>query len=555
MKITKTASGKSIIKFSQSEWQDFGKRAGWLDEDGHLVEAQESLRKEEDIEVVAQPVTAPPKPGTKPTTTPTKKPGKRKRRHGKPVIQPKPKGKEKEHFDVAAEVSPENLPTITSELKKKLASKSSVSSLVLMKLAANYDRTVDRGNLAFWQNIPPDHPFAQVAFFQAYGDELARANFAHVTEAAENRGDHVMTSVMGGLQKIQSLFAQIQRYEQGNEEELMELAKDIVAEEWNVDREMLETRHMDDVGPSGEEEEHEGEQAPMTPELQAEINKRLMMNTYTQGAGLHALLSMHHLGADRLNEISPQLMPLYDELSNVITQSYFHVGPQMLEAMADMLADKGMGWAHTEYDEEGEEGGDDPKVVAQGMNFSIICQELVKGIMGYATDRGLSNEYRAERGLGPLTEEEGRTILSNADRLKDEGQIIQVAPELWRRFLNVRPEGADTIDLMGYLSTAPEEEVVDVSGQISDDEDAARNTFLQYNTQIEAEDFGHYIEEEPEDLPDVGDDQMDAPDDAEDLNRELADLDLGFGDQNTNEIPPLPFEDDDDDQPFFIPGI
>jgi hypothetical protein len=30
MKLTKTASGKSIIKLSKSEWEDMGKKAGWL---------------------------------------------------------------------------------------------------------------------------------------------------------------------------------------------------------------------------------------------------------------------------------------------------------------------------------------------------------------------------------------------------------------------------------------------------------------------------------------------------------------------------------------------
>jgi len=30
MKILKTASGKKTIKISKSEWQDIGKKAGWM---------------------------------------------------------------------------------------------------------------------------------------------------------------------------------------------------------------------------------------------------------------------------------------------------------------------------------------------------------------------------------------------------------------------------------------------------------------------------------------------------------------------------------------------
>ena len=30
MKITKTASGKQVVKISKSEWQNIGKKAGWM---------------------------------------------------------------------------------------------------------------------------------------------------------------------------------------------------------------------------------------------------------------------------------------------------------------------------------------------------------------------------------------------------------------------------------------------------------------------------------------------------------------------------------------------
>jgi hypothetical protein len=123
MKITKNASGKKVASLTQKDWEDFGKKAGWLNSEGKLIVSAEkpivsaeNIEKEADIERTAQPVTAPPRPKTPPSKSPTEKPIRRRRRRVSPLVNPKPKAKE-------VEESPKDefeTPTIASELKRLL---------------------------------------------------------------------------------------------------------------------------------------------------------------------------------------------------------------------------------------------------------------------------------------------------------------------------------------------------------------------------------------------------------------------------------------------------
>ena len=120
MKIVKNASGEKVVKMSRKEWEDLGKQAGWLKE----ASEEEMLRE-------AQPAVkpAPTKPATKPAGDPSKKPagkpGPRRPGNPAPLVNPNPQGKtpsknkeETEEVSSPEEASPENLPTIASELKK-----------------------------------------------------------------------------------------------------------------------------------------------------------------------------------------------------------------------------------------------------------------------------------------------------------------------------------------------------------------------------------------------------------------------------------------------------
>ena len=53
---------------------------------------------------------------------------------------------------------------------------------------------------------------------------------------------------------------------------------------------------------------------PLTIEQRQLVNKRLTLNLLIQGAAAHAHWSAHHLIADQLNELNPELFAVYDEI-------------------------------------------------------------------------------------------------------------------------------------------------------------------------------------------------------------------------------------------------
>ena len=121
MKIVKNASGEKVVKMSRKEWEDLGKQAGWL------KEASEEGKIVKEAQPAAPVKEAPPKKAPAGNPDPKKSPGERKRRNPNPGVNPDPKGEseevaeendDNEVVEASEEVSPENLPTIASELRK-----------------------------------------------------------------------------------------------------------------------------------------------------------------------------------------------------------------------------------------------------------------------------------------------------------------------------------------------------------------------------------------------------------------------------------------------------
>jgi len=583
MKIEKNASGKSTVKFSQKDWESFGKKAGWMSEDGSILEDKSTSEDivEAEVAMPAPSPVAPPKPRTTPTKTPDKKPGRRIRRDPSPLVNPKPKGKKRVQ-ETEEEISPSNVPTIASELKKKLDD--SDSNLVLVakqnpsffhKIAQQYPNVYAE----FWGGIPEGFAIRNSEFIRNHGGELSHENFNYLVNHCREKGIRVTGDIMSTMRDIQGTLSQIQRIEAQHQDTLIALAKKVVAAEWNIDEDKLDASFMDEVGGSGKPPQDEGEEAPMTPELMAEIGKRSVLNGVSQGAGLHALLSLHHLGAGKLMEMieeyhgNPemghmvaeleevsgkmgQLMPLYDKFGAMMSMSYYLFSPDQIKAMEAMLAQQGTGWSET--DEEGSVSG-------SVMTFSIICQELVKGLVAKYTNHQFDNQSRQDRGQEPLSEEEARTVLNNADKLSYEPLQIQYGTELWRRLLSASSEEVDKIDVISYMSSSSPVEVDENAGEITTNPEAARVLLSDMQRNVDEQDFGYTIEhDDPEglDLDDGLDpegheipeaEQGELPDDADDIERQLAEM--FTQPERPDAQPPRIDDDDDDDEPFFLPWL
>jgi hypothetical protein len=519
MKITKTPNGKRI-KLSQKDWEKIGKKAGWTSE------AQ------------AAPAKAPTKAPTKTPTKTPQKPGKQSPfKPPRPKITPNPKA-QKEEDSKKKLIEKIEKTEKAEELETPLTFADVIDNL--LKTSQTYEENALEPVRNFWMNIPEDHPFSQNPILSQYGHNLSQEGFNYLVEKIQEGGGLVPTGMEEARKEVLELMQRIFHLEQAHKDQLIQKAKEITNEIWGISPDNLEANIDTDIKKGGAEEEWpqedqegqefqeqpdepempEGEQeappqeVPMTPQLRQEINKRIIMNTLTQGSAVHAMYSVHHLVADVINEISPELLDMYTRLSGIATHQYYIIDiPAMIQMMQDQLKDIGgvsVGWSHIEFEDEqgdgdeqeGQEGQEGPeaKVVASAICFPVLCQELFKGVMELLSMHGINQE---------LSKDELYTVYKYADRLEDEPWLITVGPALWRKFLDVIPNDINLSDIMMKFSQETPQRIQEIVRAVIQNPNAIRAYFAGLQEPEEVE-MWQDVEDVEVEEGDEDEDDMDA---------------------------------------------
>jgi len=103
------------------------------------------------------------------------------------------------------------------------------------------------------------------------------------------------------------------------------------------------------------------------------------------------------------------------------------------------LGASAIGSTRVEY---GDDEGQPPQIVAKACIFPVLCQELSKGVA----------ELLSHHGLAGMDEPTTRTVLSKADDIRHEPYLIQVGPDVWRRFNAVRPKNIPLAEIVQALA-------------------------------------------------------------------------------------------------------
>jgi len=469
------------LKISKSQWEEMGKKAGWM------KNAQ-----------VTAPVKAPTKTPVKaPTETPQKSPNKSPFQPPKPVVLPGPK----------AQKPKEEIAEDSYDIKDVFAK--SLKELMKQAEIKPYETGAHPAVKDFWMNIPQEHPFAQHPILSDYGHNLSQEGYKYITQKTDLPNKPAPISPQQAMVEIQGLLQRIMSLEKTHEAELIDEAKNITTQIWGIDKNQLDAFLNKDEGEQGEEEQEEAPQdvLPLTPELRKEVNKRITINTLTQGSALHAMDTVHHLVADKINNISPELLGLYNRLSGLTTQHYYTIDINaIVEAFRGSLKQAALGWSHVEYGE----GEDQPKavadegqakVVASGIIFPVLCQELFKGVMELLSFHGINQN---------LSEQELRTVYHYADRLEDEPWIMTIGPELWRKFLVAVPIGISLSEIVMLLNQKSPDELNNIIRTVIQQPKKAKEILEKLKNenkpQVPQEPLEeNYLEKEKEAFPEIDD--------------------------------------------------
>lgn len=288
-----------------------------------------------------------------------------------------------------------------------------------------YEDEVEPSTQSFWKDLSrnPAHTLGKHPIFAIYGDDLSRTSWAHTSERARAAGVDI-NALMHNMQQIMQI-------EQPHREKLVNLAKQITCKIWGIPEEMLRGELTQDVEVN--EEENEDEDEEVDDETRKHVNKRLTMNAMTHGSAVHAMLSMHYLIDKEIEKIDPRLLQLYNKISSGAHNQYWLINiPRMLA----MLGAMAVGSAKVDWDEE------EPRIDARGVIFPVLAQEMSKGVA----------ELLSHHGLADLDEPTTKTVLKHADDIKNEPYLMQVGPEIWRRFLKAKPRELPLADI--YVALA-----------------------------------------------------------------------------------------------------
>lgn len=315
-------------------------------------------------------------------------------------------------------------------------------------LEQDYESEVDPGTRTFWQELPKsEHLFAKHHLLAMHGKQLAKGAYEYTADKMKKHNIDV-----GDLT---NKFMEIMRIEQSHKDKLKEIAKDITAEIWGIDRGMLDAELTMDMSQTDAGYD-EFEPEDMTPEIRAEVNKRITLNTMAHGSAVHIMQTAHYMMEKALKKISPRLLQLYSELAvGSVHQYWLYDIMGLLENLSNMR----VGEEFVAFDTS----DDTPTVVARGALFPVLVQELSKGVMELLTMHGL-----------PKDENTLKTVLHYADRMEDEPWLIQVGPELWRRFLEVVPKEIELSELVAALSEQEPSTVNDIVVSVVENPDNAR---------------------------------------------------------------------------------
>ncbi len=164
-----------------------------------------------------------------------------------------------------------------------------------------------------------------------------------------------------------------------------------------------------------------------------EIQKRIILNGLVHGAAMHIWKSAHYIIKDKIDELDPMLMELYDRYTTTIGYLIWQMEPDAFQNAIGTGAATTQGFNRLEFEEEGEP---ECNVHCHAINFPVLLHEVAKGALDYLICHGIPKHY---------SEEELRYYYATADSYENEYWHYLLSPTLWTRFLSA--SDLDTQDL------------------------------------------------------------------------------------------------------------
>lgn len=197
--------------------------------------------------------------------------------------------------------------------------------------------------------------------------------------------------------------------------------------------------------------------------MREEIQKRVILNGLVHGSSMYIWKSVYYIVRDKLNDLNPMLVQLYDEYTAGVNFLFWTMDPIAFKSSVDSNQQLTQGFNEIKFDEPGKSAAN---VLCKGINFPVLLHELNKGVMDYLICHGIPKEY---------SEEELRYYYSKADAYENEIWHYLLSPTLWNDLLetaDVLPENLPHVIMQ--LSKLSYQTLTEIFRAMIDDKDKAR---------------------------------------------------------------------------------
>jgi hypothetical protein len=234
---------------------------------------------------------------------------------------------------------------------------------------------------------------------------------------------------------LMQLIKDIKEREAPFQEELNRLAECIVRDMYNVPDYVNLKATLDSSGEDSMVDYNQDvQQVEVTQEMEREIQKRMILNGFVHGSSMHIWKSAHYIIAERLGELDGGLIDMYDKYVAAGGFLMWMMPPKIdmvVEFTKAMQAaghntDFGMTQGHNQvsFEKPGDVGA---TVTGVGVNFSVLIQEMNKGVMDYLITRAVPSHF---------SEQQLQYYYAKADDYATEQWYYYMAPAIWADLLD-----------------------------------------------------------------------------------------------------------------------
>lgn len=298
-------------------------------------------------------------------------------------------------------------------------------------------------------------------------DYLGATEFKNACELFNRRfGSNVKPSEVE--LKVLGLFEFIARKEKPFVKELQVLAVDTIRDLYNVPdhidlQAFIEPRIDLDT-------EQEANPKPFLElslqkknEMRDEIQKRIILNGLVHGSSMHIWKSVYYLVKDKLDQMNPFLINLYDEFTAGINFEFWTLDPDQFQSMVNDNQQLTQGFNQIKFDEPGKPQA---TVLCKAINFPALLHEVNKGVIDYLICNGIPQHY---------SEEELRYYYDKADAYENEIWHYLLSPTLWSDLLETaNVNSQDLPKVIMKLSKLSYQTLTEIFRAMADDKKKAR---------------------------------------------------------------------------------